>query len=63
MTEGAPVPLVAEAYVEGTLLPVFCNDRGLRIDLPFMMTDENPVACPALARGRRPVVVWTREGG
>lgn len=44
VTEDVHVSFVAAAYVEGSPLPVFCGDRGLRIDLLFMMTDWNPVA-------------------
>lgn len=38
VTEGVHVPFVADEYVEGVLLPVFCGDRGPSIDLLFMMT-------------------------
>lgn len=61
--ESVRVPFAADAYVEGLLLPVFCGDRALRIDLLFIMADWKPVAGPALAQGQQLVVVRIREGG
>lgn len=62
VTEGVHVPLLADEYVEGVLLPVFCGERGLDIDLLFMMNSWSPLRCPAIAPGKQ-LVVRIRAGG